>query len=101
MDCDETLQDITEGCFGLDIANGKHPSPEIRVVQVPLRLIIQGEARNGSDKSGNDAATCSNDVSPCLSAGNQTGINQTSQHHSDVHGGRLPDQCCCSNQHAT
>ena len=49
------LQDIQECCFGLDVANGKHPSPKIRVVQVPLRLVIQGEPRDRGDESGNDA----------------------------------------------
>src|SRR5215475_14433350 len=69
MHGDETFQNKWEGCFGPDIANRKRPAPQVRVVQVPLRFIIQGESRNGSDKSSNDAATCSNDVSQCLVAG--------------------------------
>src|ERR1051326_9637354 len=58
MHGDETFENIGDRCCSLDIANGKRPRPQIRVVQISLPLIIQGETRNGSDKSGNDAGTC-------------------------------------------
>ena len=43
VDRGEMFQDKRECSLGLDVADGKHPSPKIRVVQVPLRLVIQGE----------------------------------------------------------
>ena len=36
---------------------------EAGIVQIPLRLVIQGEPGDGRDKSGSDAAGCSHDTS--------------------------------------
>src|SRR5215813_9052602 len=40
MDCHETFQNITESCFGPDVANRKRPSPQIGVMQISLQLVI-------------------------------------------------------------
>src|SRR5947207_8149314 len=101
MDCDETFQNITESCFGLDVANRKRPGPQIRVMQVSLQLVVPGQCGNDRDESNYDAATCCQNTCERVGAGNEPAINETRQQYAQVHGRSLPNQSCHSDQRAT
>src|SRR5438093_538221 len=100
MDGNETFQNITESCFGPDVANRKRPGPEIRVMQVSLRLVITGQCGNHRDESNYDTAACCQNTCERVGAGNEPAISETRQHYAQVHGRRLPDQCCYPDQRA-
>ena len=63
MDGNETFQNKKEGCFGLDIANGKRPGPQICVMQISLPLVIAGQSRDHRDESSHRTAACCQNTS--------------------------------------
>src|SRR6184192_3981139 len=80
MDGNETFQNITESCFGLDVANRKRPRPQIGVMQISLQLVTQRQCRNHRDESNHDTAACCQNTWERVDAENEPAVRETRQH---------------------